>query len=364
MQLIHLIREGVLTWISEVNYYSKHVEYEEEKYNERMKIMFQVYLDLMKAFELFKGIHQFLNFFFIADLFLFSLSFVQETIEIYKYHIPDDQQFHIMVWLAAVCFWITRRTVFIVLLCTLCEKYYMTISDADAYCSCLLNRFQETVAMKRLCKNVLRLNRAAFHKIRAYHVFTIDGQGVTTWVCDFKRYGDICLRVCEEESLRQMKLLFQVYVDLLEAFNIFKRTQHFIISILIVDVFTFILLYVEKIIEIAGMPEDNLSHLLQINIVTIIWMLKKTMFIVVLSAQCEKLYMAIYEADATCSYLLGKIQHRQEIKKLCKNLQRLHRAGFYMMRACYIFQLRGKLAQEFISLVFGYVVVLLQFAIL
>ncbi|KAH9644393.1 hypothetical protein HF086_006421 [Spodoptera exigua] len=100
MQLIHLIREGVLTWISEVNYYSKNVEYEEEKYNERMKIMFQVYLDLMKAFELFKGIHQFL-----------------------------------------------------------------------------------VMAMKRLCKNVLRLNRAAFHKMRAYHVFTIDGRLPQKFCC-------------------------------------------------------------------------------------------------------------------------------------------------------------------------------------
>ncbi|KAH9644420.1 hypothetical protein HF086_006448 [Spodoptera exigua] len=114
----------------------------------------------------------------------------------------------------------------------------------------------------------------------------------------------------------------------------------------------------------AMMSEEVLSEMLQINIVAVIWMFKKTMFLVILSAQSEKLYMAMYEADATCSYLLGKIQHSQEMKRLCKNLQRTIRAAFHKMRACHIFTLHGRLAQNFISVLFGYILILLQFAFL
>lgn len=56
---MNLIREGLVTWISDVEGYSKQFHHEEEQYNERMKIMFQIYLDLMGAFDLFKSIYQF-----------------------------------------------------------------------------------------------------------------------------------------------------------------------------------------------------------------------------------------------------------------------------------------------------------------
>ncbi|KAH9644416.1 hypothetical protein HF086_006444 [Spodoptera exigua] len=143
IQLIHLIREGVLTWISEVKYHSQN-GHEEGKYNDRMKIMFEIYVDLLGAFELFKRVYQFMHFFLIADGYIFSLFYVQEMIEVFKYHIRDDDQFHMMQLQATINFWIMRRTLFMVLLCLLCEKFYMTISEADATCCNLLKSFEDS----------------------------------------------------------------------------------------------------------------------------------------------------------------------------------------------------------------------------
>ncbi|KAH9644378.1 hypothetical protein HF086_006406 [Spodoptera exigua] len=57
---------------------------------------------------------------------------------------------------------------------THCEKFYIAVLEADAACSRWRMHIRSTSQAKRLCKNVQRLNRAAFHKMRACHIFTVD----------------------------------------------------------------------------------------------------------------------------------------------------------------------------------------------
>ncbi|KAJ8727692.1 hypothetical protein PYW07_001811 [Mythimna separata] len=57
-----------------------------------------------------------------------------------------------------------------------CEKLYMSLIEVDTVCSRLLTNLQNTAEAKKLYKNVQRLNRAAFHKMTACRIFTIDGR--------------------------------------------------------------------------------------------------------------------------------------------------------------------------------------------
>uniref|UniRef100_A0A2H1VT84 SFRICE_027416 n=1 Tax=Spodoptera frugiperda TaxID=7108 RepID=A0A2H1VT84_SPOFR len=94
------------------------------------------------------------------------------------------------------------------------------------------------------------------------------------------------------------------------------------------------------------------------------FILKRWTLIILFSAVCEKFYMAVSETDAACSRLLQSTQNIVEIKRFCKNVQRLNRASFHKMTACHIFTVDGRLPQEFIQMKFGYILVLLQFLLL
>lgn len=66
--VISLIRDGMVTWISEVEYYAKlSLELEEEIYSNNLKNLFQAYIDLLEAFNIFQRIFQF----FVSLLLLF-----------------------------------------------------------------------------------------------------------------------------------------------------------------------------------------------------------------------------------------------------------------------------------------------------
>ncbi|KAH9644396.1 hypothetical protein HF086_006424 [Spodoptera exigua] len=50
----------------------------------------------------------------------------------------------------------------------------MSISEVNSNCTRWLMSVQNLVEAKRLCKNILRLNRATFHKMTACRIFTVD----------------------------------------------------------------------------------------------------------------------------------------------------------------------------------------------
>ena len=60
IRMIALIRDGMKTWISEVEYYGNLCfELEEKKYNDNLKKLLQAYIDLMEAFNILKDISKF-----------------------------------------------------------------------------------------------------------------------------------------------------------------------------------------------------------------------------------------------------------------------------------------------------------------
>ena len=60
IRIIALLRDGMKTWISEVEYYGKLcLELEEAKYNDNLEKLLQAYIDLMEAFDILKDILKF-----------------------------------------------------------------------------------------------------------------------------------------------------------------------------------------------------------------------------------------------------------------------------------------------------------------
>ena len=58
--MIDLISDGMKTWIAEVEHNGKLcLELEEEKYNDNLKKLSQVYIELIEAFDILKDISQF-----------------------------------------------------------------------------------------------------------------------------------------------------------------------------------------------------------------------------------------------------------------------------------------------------------------
>lgn len=60
VSIIALIKDGLDSWITEVQYYSKlSSEFGEDKYNDKLEKLFESYVNLMEAFDMFKNIFKF-----------------------------------------------------------------------------------------------------------------------------------------------------------------------------------------------------------------------------------------------------------------------------------------------------------------
>ncbi|KAF9423391.1 hypothetical protein HW555_001200 [Spodoptera exigua] len=136
--------------------------------------------------------------------------------------------------------------------------------------------------------------------------------------------------------------------------------------ILFQTLYTFFLslIYVQMLIELQQLKISHvgLFHINVITILTVLWLLKNVLYIMLFSTSCEHFYMSVTEANNTCYKLLKRFQNTVAVKSLCKNVLRSHRATFHKMTACSIFTVDADLAHGFTSLEVEYIIVLLQFA--
>ncbi|KAH9644371.1 hypothetical protein HF086_006399 [Spodoptera exigua] len=82
-----------------------------------------------------------------------------------------------------------------------------------------------------------------------------------------------------------------------------------------------------------------------------------------LSYHIEEFYSAIKMAQDSCSLILGS-RSTDEEKKLCRNIQRLHRVLFSKMKPFGLFYEDIRHTLRVFELLTNYIVVLLQFALL
>ncbi|XP_047035442.1 uncharacterized protein LOC124641416 [Helicoverpa zea] len=128
--------------------------------------------------------------------------------------------------------------------------------------------------------------------------------------------------------------MFQVYVDLLECYSILKKCfQQFVSNF-------------------------------QLAIIALLsWFVKDLMWQSLICLRCEKFYIAMQKVKDSCSIILNR-NSSDDVRKLCKNVLRLHRASFSKIRACGLFYVDAALQLALMGLLTNYIVFLLQFRFL
>ncbi|KAJ8733170.1 hypothetical protein PYW08_001468 [Mythimna loreyi] len=174
--MIGLIMDGVVTWTSDVEYYSKICLELEEKCDDKFYKLFQAYSNLLEAFDIFKKIFKFRILFRTFDTFFHGLLYVQVTLEVLNTDVMHFNKEEIRVFVIITVLLTGKNVVSVAAFSLYCEKLYLSLIEADAVCSRLQKSQQSNVEAKKLYKNVRRLNRAAFHKMTACRIFTIDGR--------------------------------------------------------------------------------------------------------------------------------------------------------------------------------------------
>ncbi|CAH2252029.1 jg13851 [Pararge aegeria aegeria] len=108
----------------------------------------------------------------ILDTFAHSLIYAHLFIELEK-NTNSGTPISITIPESIVSFWLAKNIIVLSFCINGCEDFYTTIKEAERSCLMLLGNNKGS-GLKRLYKNVIRINRAKFNKMTACGVLTID----------------------------------------------------------------------------------------------------------------------------------------------------------------------------------------------
>ncbi|XP_047035615.1 uncharacterized protein LOC124641558 [Helicoverpa zea] len=108
--------------------------------------------------------------FYVVEIFVNSLLYFQQTFSVLKALKNLDA---IAPAILSIGSWAVKTLIWQTLLTRQCEKFYISMENVRDSC---LNVLKSNCSdeKKKLCKNVLRLHRASFSKIRACGLFYVD----------------------------------------------------------------------------------------------------------------------------------------------------------------------------------------------
>ncbi|KAL0861766.1 hypothetical protein ABMA27_009242 [Loxostege sticticalis] len=131
--------------------------------------MYDIYLDLLKTFESYQKCFGVLALFHIFDSFVHTLLFVDVTISYFKAWSHFKQLF----FLTFALLWIFKNIVIIGKLSFESEKMYLVLRDIRTFCVRIVG-MKNCKNSLNTCKNINRVNNAAFSKFHANGWFKID----------------------------------------------------------------------------------------------------------------------------------------------------------------------------------------------
>ncbi|PZC73333.1 hypothetical protein B5X24_HaOG200857 [Helicoverpa armigera] len=127
------------------------------------KNMFQAYLDILECYDLVEACFQHYFFFVFQILFYIGEVFI---------HYLDLMSIAGMAIFSTVI-WLMKNLAWQIMLSQQCEKFYSTVQSAQDNCMFVL-KSNCTESVQRLCKNVRRLHRSRFSKLRVCALFRAD----------------------------------------------------------------------------------------------------------------------------------------------------------------------------------------------
>uniref|UniRef100_A0A2H1W7R4 SFRICE008188.2 n=1 Tax=Spodoptera frugiperda TaxID=7108 RepID=A0A2H1W7R4_SPOFR len=138
--------------------------------------MFEVYADILQCYHVHKVCFQHYILFYIFEVFIHILIYVQFSIDILKVGINSSHEtlINILVplWISTVC-WMMKDIITLTLLNSRYEQFYITMQSVQDACYIIL-KSRCTAVERRVCKNVRRLHRASFSKVRVCGAVRLD----------------------------------------------------------------------------------------------------------------------------------------------------------------------------------------------
>ncbi|XP_059061361.1 uncharacterized protein LOC131854247 [Achroia grisella] len=138
--------------------------------------MLMTYVDIIEAYKLNNTCHQ--TVILYKEFLNFSHGLVYTYRVVWSLHSTmssDDKLFSYLTILLTML-WIGKNVFLYVNLCSIYEKFYLAVNDVQLQCILLITSKGQSDERKRMCKNVQRVNRTVFCKMRACRIFTVDGK--------------------------------------------------------------------------------------------------------------------------------------------------------------------------------------------
>ncbi|PZC73336.1 hypothetical protein B5X24_HaOG200860 [Helicoverpa armigera] len=180
-------------------------------------------------------------------------------------------------------------------------------------------------------------------------------------VLDLREIGEIY----DENYCRNMYL---AYVDILKCYELHKVCFQEYICFYITETFLHSLICIQVSIEMCKMAASrgNISTIgtaILSTMSVLLWILKDLFWQLLFCRQCEKFYSSMENVPDYCTLIL-KTSCSESVRRLCKNVRRVHRARFSKLRVCSLFDAGAALQLSLMVLLADYTIVLLQFAFL
>ncbi|KAL0859736.1 hypothetical protein ABMA27_010098 [Loxostege sticticalis] len=152
-----------------------------------------------------------------------------------------------------------------------------------------------------------------------------------------------------------------VYVTILEAYEIAKRSFQLLILFHCMETFIHALVYVYYLLHYLKASSEGASILT--IIVTFAWILKNFVTETILSIEFEYFHKSLNDVMVNSLLNLASDQSEEQEKQMHKNVVRISRLS-HKFELCNLFAMDAAMPRNLLSLVATYIIVLLQFALL
>nr|QZH55060.1 gustatory receptor 27 [Achelura yunnanensis] len=135
--------------------------------------LFEVYLDLLQAYELFKKIFKLSILFYVIQSFLVSLINIQLSLDKYRMNSNNIDTAQNVVKASLVIAWIIKNYYLQIILSLSCERFNMSVERVSTACT-IRSATTTSDAVEKTCKNIVRVNSVRVSAVSACGMFPVD----------------------------------------------------------------------------------------------------------------------------------------------------------------------------------------------
>ncbi|XP_047035444.1 uncharacterized protein LOC124641418 [Helicoverpa zea] len=170
--------------------------------------------------------------------------------------------------------------------------------------------------------------------------------------------------IVEDEDVEHYwRNIIAVYKEIIEAYDIFRKSFQVLILSYVFHVFTNALLSIGLRIEI-GKASGGKGMFALTAFISLLWLVRSMLIIITLSIESERLYTELKEVRSICIQIIGSNTCSEVKKRICKNILRIQKTSFRKFNACGLFVVDGMLPIQLCGLITTYLIVILQFEFL